>query len=564
MGAQHSGLLLLPLLALTTSAAISDTERFSCRPFLPTLFVDNPPAANNLVIKNATGTLDRYLSQRFASGNGDIDALSVAVITSEGAVFEKNWGVTRGNETKTSPKVTSQSSYRIASVSKLALVYEAFILQQKGALEWDDPVEKYIPSFKYRPGAFAPNPVHQDLPQEQAPITIFQLASHLSGMGRDWPSGTVANWPHDLNGAGSPPINGLGFPDYQGLLDAIARTRLTNPPNTYPQYSNTATGFMGMVLVAANKKKFGPREPSTYGELVQRDIFGPLGMTGSHFLTTPANKKNVVVASFQPETADQDFLDALNPAGGQFSSLSDFIKLFKVILNPRRPESKLTPYSMARWMQSVHAFEEDDWTEIGLIWEIIKHQDSNERLRKIYFKLGEMAGYHIAVGFHPGSSYAVLVLMAGHYNDATKLAYDAFDILQPAFDKALAQAATSAYVGTWGSGNNTVTISINRGTLYVDKFLLQGVNVLGNFFADRLALRPTQRAEEFRLDTGIPGYNGKKHMGCYVYWNGIDFWGLRNDAPINLLYFATDRLGRRELHIPSTNTTLQLKRYGPF
>src|ERR1700734_614264 len=41
-----------------------------------------------------------------------------------------------------------------------------------------------------------------------------------------------------------------------------------------------------------------------------------------------------------------------------------------------------------------------------------------------------------------------------------------------------------------------------------------------------------------RIDTGIPGYNGVKHMGCYPYWNGQDLWGLRNNAPVNLLYFT--------------------------
>ena len=58
----------------------------------------------------------------------------------------------------------------------------------------------------------------------------------------------------------------------------------------------------------------------------------------------------------------------------------------QVLLNPRRPESQLSPYSMARWLQTVHAFEEDDWTEVGLVWEIIKARDSHGRLRKIYWK----------------------------------------------------------------------------------------------------------------------------------------------------------------------------------
>lgn len=60
----------------------------------------------------------------------------------------------------------------------------------------------------------------------------------------------------------------------------------------------------------------------------------------------------------------------------------------------------------------------------------------------------------------------------------------------------------------------------------------------------------------FRLDTGIPGYNGKVHMGCYPYWNGQDLWGLRNDAPLNLLYF--DGAGSaRAMHVPSADVIMR-------
>lgn len=76
----------------------------------------------------------------------------------------------------------------------------------------------------------------------------------------------------------------------------------------------------------------------------------------------------------------------MNPAGGQFSSLSDSITLLQTLLNTDHPKSLLTRYTMDKWLHSVHTFEEDDWTEIGFIWEIIKAQDSNNRLRKIYWK----------------------------------------------------------------------------------------------------------------------------------------------------------------------------------
>ena len=76
----------------------------------------------------------------------------------------------------------------------------------------------------------------------------------------------------------------------------------------------------------------------------------------------------------------------MNPAGGQFSSLSDLITVTQTLLNPNHPKSQISRYARDKWLQTVHAFEEDDWTEIGFIWEIIKARDSNGRLRKIYWK----------------------------------------------------------------------------------------------------------------------------------------------------------------------------------
>ncbi|GBE82562.1 hypothetical protein SCP_0409460 [Sparassis crispa] len=109
-----------------------------------------------------------------------------------------------------------------------------------------------------------------------------------------------------------------------------------------------------------------------------------MGLNGSHFLTTAANKHQAVVPSLAPELADYDFLDAMNPAGGQFASLTDLITVIQTLLNPLHSKSLLTRYSVDKWMQPVHVFEEDDWTQIGVMWEILKAQDSNSRLRRIY------------------------------------------------------------------------------------------------------------------------------------------------------------------------------------
>lgn len=58
------------------------------------------------------------------------------------------------------------------------------------------------------------------------------------------------------------------------------------------------------------------------------------------------------------------------------------------------------------------------------------------------------------------------------------------------------------------------------------------------------------------IDTGIPGYNGQKHMGCYPYWNGQDLWGVKNNAAVNAIFFGGSGDERR-LHVPSLALTMK-------
>ena len=116
------------------SAPADGDDKWNCKPFLPKIFIETPPNANHGPIRLAMKELDDYFSKRFSQG--DFDSISIAVVTSKGALFEKSWGVIRGNESSTSPATTSHASYRLASVSKLFAVLEGFLLEQKGILSW--------------------------------------------------------------------------------------------------------------------------------------------------------------------------------------------------------------------------------------------------------------------------------------------------------------------------------------------------------------------------------------------------------------------------------------------
>lgn len=111
-----------------------------------------------------------------------------------------------------------------------------------------------------------------------------------------------------------------------------------------------------------------------------------------------------------------------------------------------------------------------------------------------------MAGYHSALALHPGSSYGVAVLLGGYYPDAAKIAYDVFEIFQPAMDKVHAELATSRYGGRWSSSDEkgSATITVDKGTLYISEFFIDGIDILAKFHSpSRVPLRYVQ-PDKFR------------------------------------------------------------------
>ena len=170
----------------------------------------------------------------------------------------------------------------------------------------DDPVEKHLKDFKYRLDGL--DPEGPQLEADVAPITLFQLATHMSGLGRDWPPGSAANWPYEVSGGGPPPSNGRAFPTYEGVMDDLPKHHLVSYPGTYPSYSNTGIGILGLALAAASSKVDGDDTTITHAELLQRDIFGPMGLNGSHFLATEENKNSIVVSSALPAVVVGPFM----------------------------------------------------------------------------------------------------------------------------------------------------------------------------------------------------------------------------------------------------------------
>jgi CubicO group peptidase (beta-lactamase class C family) len=138
-------------------------------------------------------------------------------------------------------------------------------------------------------------------------ITLRQLASHMSGkyessnhthqsnshstgIGRDYPL-DIGEWPQisairHTRTQENLPLPERGRRGFAELVKSVNTYPLINLPYDYPIYSNTGIDLLGLSNAAANKRHAGSNsenEPQTHEDLVQRDIFDPLGLNASFY-----------------------------------------------------------------------------------------------------------------------------------------------------------------------------------------------------------------------------------------------------------------------------------------
>jgi len=144
--------------------------------------------------------------------------------------------------------IRTTSVFDIASVSKQFGAFAVALLEADGLLSVDDEVRDHIP----------------ELPDFGGPITLRHLVHHTSGI-RDWP-GTLA----------------LAGWDYQDVMSfeqilrmALHQKDLNFDPGEEYAYSNTGYNLLAETVSRVSGVSFR--------QFCQERIFGPLGMTRTHF-----------------------------------------------------------------------------------------------------------------------------------------------------------------------------------------------------------------------------------------------------------------------------------------
>ena len=203
-------------------------------------------------------------------------------------------------------KITPDSIFRIASVSKQFTAMAIALLEEKNLLSFDDPMDKHIPN----------------LIDYQETVTIKHMIHHFSGLG-DY---EVSSYPNRFKNAVGEEFR-WGNEDYMSnseFYEMIKTLPLIMEPETKFHYSNT--GYALLSLVVENVSG------SSLREFAKKEIFEPLGMDASFF----NDNVNLIVKNradgYSPikRQPGKYEINMTNLSwvgdGGVYTSINDFIK----------------------------------------------------------------------------------------------------------------------------------------------------------------------------------------------------------------------------------------------
>jgi CubicO group peptidase (beta-lactamase class C family) len=228
------------------------------------LYILKPKAPKPPENINSVSELEDYLEQVVAAKHPP--GLSVAVVKDGEVVYANGFGIADEPRNKIASKDTI---YHWWSMTKVPTAVAVVQLHERGFLDIDDPISKYVPFFKVTYDGV-----------ERANISIRQVLNHTAGLPNAIPE--LITW---LHMEGEPSVNQTElvvekFPEYDELLFV---------PGEKAQYSNFGYMVLGALIEAVSGQ--------TYEEYVVDNILVPLGMQNTNFVYTDAMAENEATGS---------------------------------------------------------------------------------------------------------------------------------------------------------------------------------------------------------------------------------------------------------------------------
>ena len=292
-----------------------------------------PPPKPETIQRGDYTYLKAYLAWLIEDEMSDqgIEGLSIAVVDDQQVVWSQGFGYA---DTANKIPATTETVYRVGSISKLFTDTLVMQLAERGKLDIDKPLQTYLPDFS----------IKTRFP-DAGLITPRNLMTHHSGLPGDINNGMWTQKPKPFN----------------QMVDQLKDEYVAYPPNTIWSYSN-----LGLTLLGAAVEQVSGKDFNVYAN---EQLLKPLGMVNAGFSEALAGKTASKAYKNHEEKTEVPIRDT--PAGGLNANVLDMSRFIKMVFadgktNGRQILKAETLKEMLRQQNSDVALDVD--FRIGLGW----------------------------------------------------------------------------------------------------------------------------------------------------------------------------------------------------
>ena len=294
---------------------------------------------------------------------GEVPGASVLVMK-DGAVIAKSYGLA---DLEQRIAVTPATNFRLASVTKQFTATAIMILEERGLLEYDDRISRFLPS----------------LPAATEGITVRHLLTHTSGL-VDY---------EDLMPEGA--TEQIDDANVLQLLEKENRTDFVSG-SSY-QYSNSGYALLALIVERISGRPFAT--------FLRDEIFQPLEMTGSVAFEDGVStvRSRAFGHTFRDgifERTDQSTTSAVLGDGGIYSSINDLAKWEMALTSARAVSARSLQLA---WTPATRTDQPN--VEYGFGWRVSDHRGN-----RMLWHSGETRGFRNVMMRFPEKRLMVAVL----------------------------------------------------------------------------------------------------------------------------------------------------------
>ena len=330
---------------------------------------------------------------------------SVMVIQNGKSVFAKGYGLA---DLVTKTPCTTNTNFRLASVTKQFTAMAVLMLADRGKLKLDERLTDFFPEF----------------PASGKQITVSNLLTHTSGL-LDYedliPAGTTIPVldqdvlrlvMDDASDAPKLGVQNLAWTedpaqnaarlkrelDRQSSAPSAAKNQKSYfPPGSQYRYSNTGYSLLALIVEARSGQKFA--------RFLKENIFDPLKMNNTlayerGFSLVPNRAFGHTLRSNAWQRTDQSLTSAVLGDGGIYSSLADLFKWDQALYKP-----KIVSERALRMAFTPHTPTDKAGRSYGFGWYLTEH-----RGLKVIYHSGETIGFRTRLFRIPEKHFAVIIL----------------------------------------------------------------------------------------------------------------------------------------------------------